>query len=287
MPCCLWGLVAATHLSFPYGWHLAGLLACHSLTRERGPGKLPSSLLQSSRRAASVATEAVVWRGMSPSASACLGFLVSSVNSVSEGFSRTTFAPSPGRLSQAGCGQTRRNCPCLSLARCQGHALNLSLETLSLVRRQHFHLQHSPLSCASPSPLPQPAFLGGMGTAVLACSCSESHWSSRLALAVCMVCGGVQSVPPISSDLVKLGDAPISGQAASWVSCHQLMEAAAVRVFAEVTTTPCNMNTQCPDGGYCMEYGGSYLCVCHTDYGTNHSESHLWGRGTSSGKGHR
>uniref|UniRef100_A0A8C8BQA9 Sushi, nidogen and EGF like domains 1 n=1 Tax=Otus sunia TaxID=257818 RepID=A0A8C8BQA9_9STRI len=39
----------------------------------------------------------------------------------------------------------------------------------------------------------------------------------------------------------------------------------------EVTTTPCNMNTQCPDGGYCMEYGGSYLCVCHTDYGTNHT----------------
>ncbi|NXA06085.1 SNED1 protein, partial [Sapayoa aenigma] len=39
----------------------------------------------------------------------------------------------------------------------------------------------------------------------------------------------------------------------------------------EVTTTPCNMNTQCPDGGYCMEYSGSYLCVCHTDYGTNHT----------------
>uniref|UniRef100_A0A8C9EMJ4 Sushi, nidogen and EGF like domains 1 n=1 Tax=Pavo cristatus TaxID=9049 RepID=A0A8C9EMJ4_PAVCR len=39
----------------------------------------------------------------------------------------------------------------------------------------------------------------------------------------------------------------------------------------EVTTTPCNVNTQCPDGGYCMEYGGSYLCVCHTDYGTNHT----------------
>ncbi|XP_065496017.1 sushi, nidogen and EGF-like domain-containing protein 1 isoform X2 [Caloenas nicobarica] len=39
----------------------------------------------------------------------------------------------------------------------------------------------------------------------------------------------------------------------------------------EVTTTPCNMNTQCPDGGYCMEYGGSYLCVCHTDYSTNHT----------------
>uniref|UniRef100_A0A8C3U1D8 Sushi, nidogen and EGF like domains 1 n=1 Tax=Catharus ustulatus TaxID=91951 RepID=A0A8C3U1D8_CATUS len=41
----------------------------------------------------------------------------------------------------------------------------------------------------------------------------------------------------------------------------------------EVTTTPCNMNTQCPDGGYCMEYGGSYLCVCHTNYGTNHSKT--------------
>uniref|UniRef100_A0A8B9IB86 Sushi, nidogen and EGF like domains 1 n=1 Tax=Anser brachyrhynchus TaxID=132585 RepID=A0A8B9IB86_9AVES len=38
-----------------------------------------------------------------------------------------------------------------------------------------------------------------------------------------------------------------------------------------VTATPCNVNTQCPDGGYCMEYGGSYLCVCHTDYGTNHT----------------
>ncbi|KAM6258362.1 sushi, nidogen and EGF-like domain-containing protein 1 isoform 4-T4 [Porphyrio hochstetteri] len=39
----------------------------------------------------------------------------------------------------------------------------------------------------------------------------------------------------------------------------------------EVTTTPCNINTQCPEGGYCMEYGGSYLCVCHTDYSTNHT----------------
>lgn len=64
------------------------------------------------------------------------------------------------------------------------------------------------------------------------------------------------------------------------------MEAGAGRVFAEVTTTPCNVNTQCPDGGYCMEYGGSYLCVCHTDYGTNHSKSHLRGFGTSPGEGH-
>lgn len=59
-----------------------------------------------------------------------------------------------------------------------------------------------------------------------------------------------------------------------WVSsCHWLKEAGTGHVFAEVTTTPCNMNTQCPDGGYCMEYGGSYLCVCHTNYGTNHSKT--------------
>lgn len=32
------------------------------------------------------------------------------------------------------------------------------------------------------------------------------------------------------------------------------------------------MNTQCPDGGYCMEYGGSYLCVCHTDHNISHCE---------------
>lgn len=32
------------------------------------------------------------------------------------------------------------------------------------------------------------------------------------------------------------------------------------------------MNTQCPDGGYCMEYGGSYLCVCHTDHNVSHCE---------------
>lgn len=43
----------------------------------------------------------------------------------------------------------------------------------------------------------------------------------------------------------------------------------------EVTATPCNVNTQCPDGGYCMEYGGSYLCVCHTHHNVSHRE---WGR---------
>lgn len=31
------------------------------------------------------------------------------------------------------------------------------------------------------------------------------------------------------------------------------------------------MNSQCPDG-YCMEYGGSYLCVCHTDHNISHCE---------------
>nr|XP_058909699.1 sushi, nidogen and EGF-like domain-containing protein 1 isoform X1 [Kogia breviceps] len=41
----------------------------------------------------------------------------------------------------------------------------------------------------------------------------------------------------------------------------------------EVTAMPCNMNTQCPDGGYCMEYGGSYLCVCHTDHNVSHSRA--------------
>ncbi|XP_048200335.1 sushi, nidogen and EGF-like domain-containing protein 1 isoform X4 [Perognathus longimembris pacificus] len=39
----------------------------------------------------------------------------------------------------------------------------------------------------------------------------------------------------------------------------------------EVTAMPCSMNTQCPDGGHCMEYGGSYLCVCHTDHSASHS----------------
>ncbi|KAM4772091.1 sushi, nidogen and EGF-like domain-containing protein 1 [Rhinophrynus dorsalis] len=40
----------------------------------------------------------------------------------------------------------------------------------------------------------------------------------------------------------------------------------------EVTSLPCSMGSQCPDGGSCMEYGGSYLCVCHTDYTpSNHS----------------
>ncbi|XP_049629341.1 sushi, nidogen and EGF-like domain-containing protein 1 [Suncus etruscus] len=40
----------------------------------------------------------------------------------------------------------------------------------------------------------------------------------------------------------------------------------------EVTSTPCDMNTQCPDGGYCMEHAGSHLCVCHHSHpSTSHS----------------
>uniref|UniRef100_A0A7N5JHY7 Sushi, nidogen and EGF like domains 1 n=1 Tax=Ailuropoda melanoleuca TaxID=9646 RepID=A0A7N5JHY7_AILME len=47
----------------------------------------------------------------------------------------------------------------------------------------------------------------------------------------------------------------------------------------EVTATPCNVNTQCPDGGYCMEYGGSYLCVCHSDHNVSHSQPRLCSSG--------
>lgn len=73
-------------------------------------------------------------------------------------------------------------------------------------------------------------------------------------------------VPPVSLSPVKLWGLFLAGR------CCDAADRGSCCVFAEVTTTPCNVNTQCPDGGYCMEYGGSYLCVCHTDYGTNHSE---------------
>ncbi|KAJ7993401.1 hypothetical protein DPEC_G00272060 [Dallia pectoralis] len=32
----------------------------------------------------------------------------------------------------------------------------------------------------------------------------------------------------------------------------------------EVTQTPCSTSRPCPDGGPCLEYGGTYLCTCHT-----------------------
>ncbi|XP_058846070.1 sushi, nidogen and EGF-like domain-containing protein 1 isoform X3 [Acipenser ruthenus] len=33
----------------------------------------------------------------------------------------------------------------------------------------------------------------------------------------------------------------------------------------EITQTPCSFNKPCPDGGPCMEYGGTYLCTCQTE----------------------
>lgn len=34
--------------------------------------------------------------------------------------------------------------------------------------------------------------------------------------------------------------------------------------LSEVTQTPCSNNRPCPDGGPCLEYGGTYLCTCQT-----------------------
>lgn len=34
--------------------------------------------------------------------------------------------------------------------------------------------------------------------------------------------------------------------------------------FSEVTQTPCSNSRPCPDGGPCLEYGGTYLCTCQT-----------------------
>lgn len=36
------------------------------------------------------------------------------------------------------------------------------------------------------------------------------------------------------------------------------------RVLSEVTHTPCSNSRPCPDGGPCLEYGGTYLCTCQT-----------------------
>lgn len=33
-------------------------------------------------------------------------------------------------------------------------------------------------------------------------------------------------------------------------------------LLSEVTQTPCSSSRPCPDGGPCLEYGGSYLCTC-------------------------
>lgn len=34
--------------------------------------------------------------------------------------------------------------------------------------------------------------------------------------------------------------------------------------LSEVTQTPCSNSRPCPDGGPCLEYGGTYLCTCQT-----------------------
>ncbi|XP_069583832.1 sushi, nidogen and EGF-like domain-containing protein 1 isoform X7 [Ranitomeya imitator] len=55
-------------------------------------------------------------------------------------------------------------------------------------------------------------------------------------------------------------------------TCHCLPGFFGLHCEYEVTSLPCSMGSKCPDGGSCMEYGGSYRCVCHTDYIiSNHS----------------
>nr|DBA25970.1 TPA: hypothetical protein GDO54_010287 [Pyxicephalus adspersus] len=55
-------------------------------------------------------------------------------------------------------------------------------------------------------------------------------------------------------------------------TCHCLPGYFGLLCEYEVTSLPCSMGSQCPDGGSCMEFGGSYRCVCHTDYIiSNHS----------------
>ncbi|XP_028300564.1 sushi, nidogen and EGF-like domain-containing protein 1 isoform X2 [Gouania willdenowi] len=39
-----------------------------------------------------------------------------------------------------------------------------------------------------------------------------------------------------------------------------------------VTETPCSHSRPCPDGGPCLEYGGSYLCTCHTGAELDHKD---------------
>ena len=91
--------------------------------------------------------------------------------------------------------------------------------------------------------------------------------------------GGVVGRPQGCPNLVTLAGSPGLGQLSPpqghTVSRETRRDVRRALPFpAEVTAMPCNMNTQCPDGGYCMEYGGSYLCVCHTDHNVSHCE---WG----------
>ncbi|XP_072540201.1 sushi, nidogen and EGF-like domain-containing protein 1 isoform X2 [Salminus brasiliensis] len=41
----------------------------------------------------------------------------------------------------------------------------------------------------------------------------------------------------------------------------------------EVTQTPCSNNRPCPDGGPCLEYGGTYLCTCQTGVDFDHKDT--------------
>ncbi|KAK1796779.1 hypothetical protein P4O66_009793, partial [Electrophorus voltai] len=41
---------------------------------------------------------------------------------------------------------------------------------------------------------------------------------------------------------------------------------------SKVTQTPCGNNRPCPDGGPCLEYGGTYLCTCQTGADFDHRD---------------
>ena len=49
--------------------------------------------------------------------------------------------------------------------------------------------------------------------------------------------------------------------------------------LTEVTQTPCSNNRPCPDGGPCLEYGGTYLCTCQTGAGElDHKDIYPYGK---------
>ncbi|KAI5628308.1 sushi, nidogen and EGF-like domain-containing protein 1 isoform X1, partial [Silurus asotus] len=44
----------------------------------------------------------------------------------------------------------------------------------------------------------------------------------------------------------------------------------------EVTQTPCSNSRPCPDGGPCLEYGGTYLCTCQTGIDFEHDHKDFY-----------
>ncbi|XP_060775760.1 sushi, nidogen and EGF-like domain-containing protein 1 isoform X2 [Neoarius graeffei] len=44
----------------------------------------------------------------------------------------------------------------------------------------------------------------------------------------------------------------------------------------EVTQTPCSNSRPCPDGGPCLEYGGTYLCTCQTGMDFEHDHKDFY-----------